>query len=580
MESLFPVLTADTSSMPQVLMQTALYGYILFVAANMIGDGAELLLLVPSMASLVGSIVLPILGAVPDGMMVLCSGLGEDAKEQVAVGVGALAGSTIMLLTLPWFLSVYAGRVSIDRGNGLPNYHPAKGEDKLLLADSSSFVHAGVTIGDSIRTNAKIMLATCTTYLVIQGPGFVVDKPGANHTLDASNKPLTEDREKQYEDEAAFENPFALAGLVMTTLWFFWYLWKMYKEGQSSNGPVDDKIVKATVEGIQEGKLTLRGAMAQFRETTWDSLCNKGGLEDGLLQRGSAAEDEVRRMCRVMVPFFRSYDKNRDNQISRDEFSMILQDLRESVSINVQKRIFEAADVDNSGFISFEEFIACMMAFALDPSDSLKQGGQSAGGPKRLPTETAYLTEGEGEEGEECEEEDMPPDLADLPAEEQQRRVKNRAFYNMALGTALVLLFSDPMTDMLGLIGKKTGVPGFYVSFLLAPLASNASELVSAMKLAQKRTASSMVQSLSTLEGAAIMNNTFCLAIFLVLIVWKGIAWRFSAETIAIVTIELLIGSMAILKKTHTLLDGVVIFSCYPLALVIVWVLENVFLLD
>ena len=33
----------------------------------MISDGSELLLLVPSLAGLVGSVVLPVLGAVPDG---------------------------------------------------------------------------------------------------------------------------------------------------------------------------------------------------------------------------------------------------------------------------------------------------------------------------------------------------------------------------------------------------------------------------------------------------------------------------------------------------------------------------------
>ena len=42
------------------------YGYALFYAANLIGEGSELLLLVPSMAGLVGSVVLPLLGAVPD----------------------------------------------------------------------------------------------------------------------------------------------------------------------------------------------------------------------------------------------------------------------------------------------------------------------------------------------------------------------------------------------------------------------------------------------------------------------------------------------------------------------------------
>jgi len=39
-----------------------LAGYVLFVASNMISDGSELLLLVPSIAGLVGSCVLPVLG--------------------------------------------------------------------------------------------------------------------------------------------------------------------------------------------------------------------------------------------------------------------------------------------------------------------------------------------------------------------------------------------------------------------------------------------------------------------------------------------------------------------------------------
>lgn len=71
-------------------------------ASNMISDGSELLLLVPAVAGIVGSVVLPVLGAVPDGAIVLFSGLGDDAQDELSVGVGALAGSTIMLLTIPW----------------------------------------------------------------------------------------------------------------------------------------------------------------------------------------------------------------------------------------------------------------------------------------------------------------------------------------------------------------------------------------------------------------------------------------------------------------------------------------------
>merc|ERR550537_711689 len=106
----FPNFFMDANDMgfAQLMWAFTSYGYVLFVSSNMISDGSELLLLIPSIAGMVGSIVLPILGAVPDGMMVLFSGLAppEKAQEQVSVGVGALAGSTIMLLTLPWVLAV------------------------------------------------------------------------------------------------------------------------------------------------------------------------------------------------------------------------------------------------------------------------------------------------------------------------------------------------------------------------------------------------------------------------------------------------------------------------------------------
>ena len=76
----------------QVLSLGVVYGYILFTGSNLISEGSELLLLIPSIAGIVGSVVLPILGAVPDGAIVLFSGMGPNAQEEVSVGVGALAG--------------------------------------------------------------------------------------------------------------------------------------------------------------------------------------------------------------------------------------------------------------------------------------------------------------------------------------------------------------------------------------------------------------------------------------------------------------------------------------------------------
>lgn len=48
------------------------------------------------------------------------------------------------------------------------------------------------------------------------------------------------------------------------------------------------------------------------------------------------------------------------------------------------------------------------------------------------------------------------------------------------------------------------------------------------------------------------MNNTFCLAIFLLLIYFKNLAWEFSAETISILFIEVRGGNAKLHPETMT----------------------------
>ncbi|KAK8824276.1 hypothetical protein WA556_003599 [Blastocystis sp. ATCC 50177/Nand II] len=117
--------------MVQLLFLFCVYSYILFKGASLISDGSELLLLIPRWSGLIGSIVLPFLGAVPDSAIVLFAGLGDEAsvKKQISIGIGALAGSTILLITIPWALSIIAGRVSLnEKGEG--NYTRRPGVKK------------------------------------------------------------------------------------------------------------------------------------------------------------------------------------------------------------------------------------------------------------------------------------------------------------------------------------------------------------------------------------------------------------------------------------------------------------------
>merc|ERR1712048_640167 len=105
-------------------------------------------------------------------------------------------------------------------------------------------------------------------------------------------------------------------------------------------------------------------------------------------------------------------------------------------------------------------------------------------------------------------------------------RIVFRSCWMMFLGVGVVLMVSDPFVDCLTEWGTRLNISSFYIAFVAAPFASNASELLSAYSYGVKRTKSSITTALSTLVGAACMNNTFVLAIFFALIYFEHLAWR------------------------------------------------------
>jgi len=553
-ESWNPFIDPADMTTAQLVWAFVSYGYVLFTSSNMISDGSELLLLIPSAAGLVGSCVLPILGAVPDGMMVLFSGLGPDAQNQVSVGVGALAGSTIMLLTATWFMGMLGGRV--DMVNGVPQYKPV-GDQPKLSEGNWSLLGSGVSVQPLIAENAMLMIGTSMLYLIVQIPATLAEKDGL-----------------KTHEQAEKEGIWALVGAVCCAIAFFVYLYINYQKASKPDGLAENKRIEQVVAAINNGSASLMTVLSEF----WQELDHKTMQEtshQSLLD--NISEEKLRRLKRILLPFFGFYDENNDRTIDFHEFCMLLRDIRVNISKEEQAELFKRADTDGSGYMNFEEFTDCVARCAFNSFAMGDQVAPAASG--RTQTVMADLLD-DDEDEEEGEAEDIPEDLADLPPDVQQRKILQRSFMLMGMGTGLVLIFSDPMVDVLSEIGVRTDVPAFYISFILAPLASNASELVAAYSYAQKRTQKSMTISLSTLEGAACMNNTFCLCIFFVLVYWRGLAWQFTAETICIVVIQLIMGCIALSSKTMPFGLGIFVCMLYPLSLGGVYFLENVMGLD
>lgn len=532
----------------QLMFLFVAYGYVLMVSSGMISDGSELLLLVPSLAGVVGSIVLPVLGAVPDGAIVLFSGMGPNAQSQLSVGVGALAGSTIMLLTIPWCLSVLAGRVNVNN-DGSTNY---RGRPKLAPENEFSLTKSGVGLGHNVHVGAWIMIGTSLTYLILQGPGvFFLGETDA--------------------EVARHESLWSLGGLIICLGLFVMYLWYQFKVAHSEDQTNTFNELRSRVvsDAIEMGEISLFGAMSEELEA---GIKNRPSETSSLVNKDAS----VGRLERVLRPFFSKYDRDRNGSLSTDELSLIFKDMGENLPVAVLNNRFKKFDKDGSGSIDFAEFVEGTYDL-LSNSAEIRSLYAAKGVLNRTASmESSPSKDRKEDEEDEEEEEEMPEEFAALSPEEQQYRIKIRSAYMMGLGTFLVLLFSDPMVDVLNEIGVRLNINPFYVAFVLGPLASNASELIASFNYAAKKTPKSISISLATLEGAACMNNTFGLSIFMYLIYAQGLAWEYLAETFVILFVQICVGIFAIIKNTHTPLDALLILSLYPLSMIICAGLEHI----
>jgi Ca2+/Na+ antiporter len=367
------------------------------------------------------------------------------------------------------------------------------------------------------------------------------------------------------EDQGEAENMYALIGLICCTLAFGYYL-KVQMSDSGNNEVGQQKVDEKRVEAIKNGDISLRGAMMGLIDESMETSDRDDGLSASLL---NDEESLLRKkLSQVLIKFYAQYDADKDNRLDVEELRLIMNDLKETFTSDELHETFNRFDVDGTGYIEFSEFVTLIMDYLIRTSK------QEYRGRTRNPAIILYADDGDDEEGED--EEEIPEDLADLSPEEQQARIKQRAFTTMGLGTLLVTLFSDPMTDCLAEWGNRIGVSPFYIAFIVAPLASNSAELIAAYNYSLKKTSKSMTISLCALEGAAVMNNTFCLGTFYFVIWLNHLPWTFTAETISILAVQFAVGFSA-MRRVQPYRNGVYVLMLYPLSLILVYVLENVY---
>ncbi|XP_062189983.1 sodium/calcium exchanger NCL1-like [Phragmites australis] len=488
------------------------YGFLMYKAATYLSAGSELLLEIMG-PGLVGGLLLPILGALPDALLVLVSGLSgsrETAQSQVLIGMGLLAGSTVFLLTLLWGSCVIVGKCDLG-----PNSVAVDSQD------TKGFSLTGTGISTDVQTSyaARIMGLSVIPFIVAQFPKMLKTHHGQRLAI--------------------------LLALILSFLFVLSYC--LYQ--------VFQPWIQRRKLAYAKHKHVISGILRHAQMQSLGRLLNEDGTPN---------ESVIRKL-------FHKIDMDRSHSLSRAELHALIIGINfEEIDFDKEdavNKIMDDFDTSGNNTVEEEEFVQGMKKWLNEAKRSIPAGGAFS---------HKFINDYHARTREEHDQLIDRSDEAVESVENPGWCIAN-AVGLLLLGTAIAAAFADPLVDAVHNFSNATHIPSFFISFIALPLATNSSEAVSAIIFASRKKQRTSSLTFSEVYGGVTMNNTLCLGVFLALIYIRNLTWDFSSEVLIILLVCVIMALFTSFRTTFPLWTCFVAYSLYPLSLVVVYILDYVF---
>ncbi|WOL00758.1 hypothetical protein Cni_G09471 [Canna indica] len=488
------------------------YGFLMYKAATYLSAGSELLLEILG-PGIVGGLFLPILGALPDAMLILVSGLSggkETAQEQVLIGMGLLAGSTVMLLTVLWGSCVIVGKC--DFSENLTS---------IDSQDTKGFSLFGCGITTDIQTSyaARIMAISIIPFVIVQLPRIFNFPSGQRLAV--------------------------LVSLIVATGLLVSYC-----------------IYQVFQPWIQKRRL----AYAKHKHVI------SGILRHAQMQSlGKLMDDAGNPNIGILKKLFHKLDSDSDESLSRAELRALIIGIQiDEIDLDKEDavdKIMDEFDTSGNSSVEEDEFVAGISKWLIEAKHSVPNSGAYS---KKFMDEFHLKTK--HEHNMLTDQSDEVVESVDNP-----KWICFKAILLLLLGTGLAAIFADPLVDAVDNFSLATSIPSFFISFIAMPLATNSSEAVSAIIFATRKKQRTSSLTFSEIYGGVTMNNTLCLAVFLAIVYMRHLTWDFSAEVLIILIVCVVMGLFASFHQSFPLWTCFIAFLLYPLSLALVYALDFLF---
>ncbi|KAL1299598.1 hypothetical protein HN51_044142 [Arachis hypogaea] len=492
------------------------YGFLMYTAATYLSTGSELLLEILG-PGIVGGLFLPILGALPDAMLILVSGLSgskETAQDQVSVGMGLLAGSTVLLLTIIWGTCVIVGKCDLVNSVALDS------------VDTRGYSLTGSGVSTDIWTSyaARIMIISVLPFLIVQLPQLLHSSSGRHLAVLIA----------------------LIVSLLLLASYCFYQVFQPW-------------IQRRKLEYVRH-KHVILGLLRHLKQRALGRLLKENGEPD---------REIIRKL-------FTTIDENSDGNLTHGELRALVVGIQfEEVDLDhddAVKRIMNDFDTSRNELVDEEEFVNGVCRW-LDRARGSRPASGDAG-----PHTVKFLSNFHNETKREHDLLDVSgqnEEVSEGVEKSKWTTVKSLLF--LLLGTVIAAAFADPLVDAVDNFSDATSIPAFFISFIALPLATNSSEAVSAIIFASRDKRQTASLTFSEIYGAVTMNNVLCLSVFLALVYVRGLTWDFSSEVLVILVVCIVMGVLGSFRTCFPLWTAIIAILLYPFTLALVYVLDYVF---